>query len=240
MSAATRSVFTLIFAILAIAGAELAKVSDSAQAPHYIHYLFKPLTTISIFFLVLCASPTPKPVYRRAILAGIACSLTGDVLLMLPDSLLASGFLLGLLAFLCAHVCFLRALVSDCRFAGKVPVFVFIAVLGAVNLWVLWPGLPATMRLPVIVYVSLLLSMTAQAVSRGMTLRTSDSRLALAGGLSFMVSDCLLAYNRFYAPIPHSPVLVLGSYYLALWLIACSVRSSSRLTVPAVVGDRRG
>ncbi len=228
MNASLRSVFIVIFAALAIVGAELAREGDGAHYFQYLHYLFKPLTTLSIFLLAWQASPNPgiAQLYRRAMLAGIACSLLGDILLMLPASVLRQGFLLGLLSFLCAHICFLRALISDCRFAGKPVVFAFIAMLGIANVWVLWPGLPNAMQIPVITYVCLLLSMTAQAVSRSLVLRTSDSRLALFGGLFFMLSDCLLAYNKFHGSFVHSPLLVLSSYYLALWLMANSVKSS--------------
>lgn len=229
MSATLRSVFILLCSALAIAGAELAKTNDRVQYPFNpvcLHYLFKPLTTLGIFFLALCSKPPVNAKYRQAILAGIVFSLLGDVLLMLPVTLLRHEFLLGLLSFLCAHICFLRGLVSDARFAGRTLAFVVVALLGIVNLIVLWPDLPAAMQIPVVAYVCLLLCMTAQAISRGMELRTADSRLALLGGVFFMLSDCLLAYNRFHSPIAHSPLLVLSSYYLALWLIASSVKSS--------------
>lgn len=222
MSSGLRSVFILLFAVLAIAGAEFSGTLDGAQ---FLHYAFKPLTTISIFFLALKAQPAINARYRKAILTGILFSLLGDVFLMLPVSLLTQGFLLGLLSFLFAHLCFLRAFCSDSRFFASPLAFVALAALGAAHLYVLWPGLPPAMRIPVITYVCLLLAMCAQAISRGISLRTVDSRMAMSGGICFMLSDTILAYNKFYTPIPHSPLLILGSYYLALWLIARSVQS---------------
>ncbi|MFZ6654262.1 lysoplasmalogenase [Undibacterium sp. TJN19] len=219
MTASLRSVIIFVFAALAIAGAELAKEIDGARL---LHYVFKPLTTLSIFFLVLQGKPAISQRYRKAILTGILFSLLGDIFLMLPSDLFKPGFLFGLLSFLCAHICFLYALSSDCRFFARPVVFIVIATLGIINLFILWPGLPPSLRIPVVAYVCLLLSMAAQAVSRGLVLRTTGSHSALAGGLCFMLSDTLLAYNRFNAPITHSPLLILGSYYLALWLIARS------------------
>ncbi|MFZ6760271.1 lysoplasmalogenase [Undibacterium sp. Ji50W] len=223
MSSSLRSVLIVLFAVLAIAGAEFSSTIDGAQ---FLHYVFKPLTTLSIFFLALRAQPAINARYHKAILAGILFSLLGDIFLMLPVSVLAQGFLLGLLSFLFAHLCFLRALCSDARFFAKPLVFFALAALGAAHLFVLWPGLPPAMRIPVLAYVCLLLAMCAQAISRGISLRTVDSRMAMSGGICFMLSDTILAYNKFYTPIPHSPLLILGSYYLALWLIACSVQSS--------------
>ncbi|MFZ6780960.1 lysoplasmalogenase [Undibacterium sp. Ji83W] len=218
-----RAALIFIFAALAIAGAEWGKEIDSAQ---YLHYIFKPLTTLAIFFFAWRSKPVISATYQKAILAGIIFSLIGDIFLMLPGTVFHHGFLCGLLSFLLAHICFLRALISDSRFAGKPLAFVCIAALGIINLLILWPGLPTALQIPVIAYVSLLLCMTAQAISRGLQLRSMSGHLALIGGLCFMLSDTLLAYNRFYAPIAHSPLLILSSYYLALWLIAASVTSS--------------
>lgn len=222
MSAMLRSAFIFIFAALTIVGAELGKEISSAQ---YLHYIFKPLTTLSIFFFAWRSKPVISRSYQKAILAGIVCSLIGDIFLMLPGTVFRHGFLCGLLSFLLAHICFLRALLTDSRFAGKPLVFAGIAALGILNLVILWPGLPVGLQIPVVAYACLLLCMTAQAISRGLQLRSMSGRLALIGGLCFMLSDTLLAYNRFYAPIAHSPLLILSSYYLALWLIAASVTS---------------
>ncbi len=224
MSAMLRAAFIFISAALTIAGAEWGKEISGAQ---YLHYVFKPLTTLAIFFFAWRSKVVISRSYQLAVLTGIICSLTGDIFLMLPGSVFRHGFLCGLLSFLLAHLCFLRALISDSRFAGRPLAFVGIAALGAINLWILWPGLPAALRIPVVTYVCLLLCMTAQAISRGLQLRSLSGRLALIGGMCFMLSDTLLAYNRFYTPITHSPLLILSSYYLALWLIAASVTSSS-------------
>ncbi|MEW5308342.1 MAG: hypothetical protein WDW38_000311 [Sanguina aurantia] len=40
------------------------------------------------------------------------------------------------------------------------------------------------------------------------------------GALVFMLSDGLLAWNKFMAPLPAAAAAVLGTYYVALWLIA--------------------
>ncbi|BBB58768.1 lysoplasmalogenase [Undibacterium sp. KW1] len=223
MPAMLRAAFIFIFAALAIAGAEWGKEISGAQ---YLHYVFKPLTTLAIFFFAWQNKRVISRIYQTAILIGIICSLIGDIFLMLPGTVFRHGFLCGLLSFLLAHVCFLRALISDSRFASKPLAFAGIAALGVINLWILWPGLPTALQIPVVVYVCLLLCMTAQAISRGLLLRSMSGRLAMIGGLCFMLSDTLLAYNRFYSPIAHSPLLILSCYYLALWLIAASVTSS--------------
>jgi uncharacterized membrane protein YhhN len=43
--------------------------------------------------------------------------------------------------------------------------------------------------------------------------------LVAIGACCFMLSDGLLAYNRFVQPLPAAQLAVLGSYYAAQWLI---------------------
>jgi uncharacterized membrane protein YhhN len=207
-------------AILAISGAILR------EAALVLLYAFKPLTTALIF---LTAWRIPNPVnarYRRAVLIGIALSLCGDVFLMLPKEIAPSGFLLGLSSFLVAHLFFLRALTSDTKLFAKPLVLLGFLLFGGANLAVLWPGLAPGLKVPVVAYVACLAAMAAQAAARHLQWRSQGSRLAALGGLAFMLSDTLLAYNKFYAPIPVSPLWILGTYYTALLLIARSVAAS--------------
>jgi uncharacterized membrane protein YhhN len=95
-------------------------------------------------------------------------------------------------------------------------------------LWALWPSLPSALYVPVVVYVLVLASMGGQAVVRarqhaGDALARS-AQWAMTGALLFMVSDTLLAWNRFRIAIPLSALWVLATYYAALWCLARSVR----------------
>jgi len=205
-------------ALLAIAGSALG--GDAL----WLHYVGKPLATVLMLNLAWRAPQPVSPEYRRAVASGLLMSLLGDVFLMLPQSVLGPGFELGLAAFLIAHLFFLRALTRDAPLFGQPwPLIVLLAV-SAANLRLLWPGIGAALNVPVLAYMLCLVAMTAQAASRFLSLRTADSRLAAIGGLLFLMSDTSLAYNRFYAPLPASPLIVLGTYYLALYLIARSVQ----------------
>lgn len=203
--------------LLAIAG------SGARDATIFLHYAFKPLATALIFLSVWRTANPVNPRYRRAVLAGVALSLCGDVFLMLPKAVLPAGFLLGLSSFLIAHLFFLRALTSDARLFGRPLALLALLLVGALNLAVLWPGLAPALQGPVVAYMLCLVAMAAQAISRHLQWRRRGSRLAAAGGLLFMLSDTLLAYNKFYAPIPLSALWILGTYYTALFLIARSV-----------------
>ncbi|MHA4867766.1 lysoplasmalogenase [Duganella sp. PWIR1] len=212
------SLFILVSALLAILGSTLG--GDAI----WLHYVFKPLTTMLVWWLVWRATAGGQPLYRKAILAALLLSLCGDVFLMLP---IRFGFELGLASFLVAHLFFLRAFTRDAPLFGRRLPLILLLALSAANLLVLWPGVGAGLQLPVLAYMLCLVAMTAQAVSRAFTLGTAGGKLAACGGIAFLISDTTLAYNKFHAPVPASALLVLGTYYAALYLIALSVKSKS-------------
>jgi alkylglycerol monooxygenase len=62
--------------------------------------------------------------------------------------------------------------------------------------------------------------MAAQAIGRAGVLRDRASVAVAAGAALFMVSDSLLATNRFALPLPLAQLWVLATYYAAQILIA--------------------
>lgn len=214
---------SLAMAIVLAACAAIAGALLGGHSPDWLwlHWIAKPLATALIFALAWQARPMVSVRYRRFVLAGIACSLAGDVLLMLPGDL----FVPGLLAFLAGHACFIAALLDDSRFAS--PAWPLLACLayGAVNLALLWSAIAAPLRVPVIVYVAVLCGMGGQALARALH-GDVPARLAARGALVFMLSDTLLAWDRFRGPLPLASLWVLATYYLALWWIARSVQKA--------------
>ncbi|MFC5741476.1 lysoplasmalogenase [Dyella tabacisoli] len=220
---------TIMTAAGAILGALLT--SSAADGWQLLHWLCKPLTTALIFLL---AWRTVLPIsvrYRRFILAGIGFSLLGDIFLMLPQDL----FIAGLLSFLLAHACFIAAFAGGLPFTTGPWQGVLCLAYGALALWILWPSLATPLRGPVIVYMAVLLTMLVQALARAVRLRergdplAAPARLAVIGAVLFVISDSLLAWDRFRAALPLASLWVLSSYWAALWLIARSVSRQSQL-----------
>jgi uncharacterized membrane protein YhhN len=214
---------TLGAAVAAIAGALLA-AADPGLGWRWLHWCAKPLATALIFVLAWRARPALSPRYRRWVLAGIAGSLAGDVFLMLPGDL----FVPGLLAFLLAHGCFIAAFLGDSRFAAPAWPLAACLAYGALNLALLWGAIDVPLRLPVIVYVAVLATMGGQAWARAQTRRDdAAAQMAARGALVFMLSDSVLAWDRFRGPLPWASLWVLAAYYLALWWIARSVQRTA-------------
>lgn len=181
-------------------------------------YFFKPLTVLCIFAIALTIPGAPVGRYRAAVLAGLICSIAGDVFLMIP----ADRFLPGVASFLLAHLAYIAAFTDGVPFGAEPLWLIPFAVLGAAMLVLLWPRLGA-MRGPVVVYLAVIVAMAWQAAGRAVTLGSHSALLAAAGASLFVISDTALALNRFRRPFRTAQAVILPTYYAAQLLIAWSV-----------------
>jgi uncharacterized membrane protein YhhN len=182
-------------------------------------YVFKPLTTLLILGLVLTGPANAHPSYRPLVAAGLVFSLAGDVLLMLPRD----RFVAGLVAFLIAHLLYIRAFTLE-GVRATWWLLVPLAAYGAVLLRVLLPHVTAKLKAPVIVYALVLLAMAWAAAERSAG-RLPGGAFAALGGLLFVASDSALAFDRFARHFRWADAVVLGTYYAAQTLIALSIVS---------------
>ena len=204
-----------VLAAATAACALLAIVSAPwALALPALNFVFKPLATL---FIIAYAwqRGVPGSATRRWVLVGLICSLAGDVALLWP----AQGFLPGLVSFLLAHLAYLVAFTRERRLAARVLPFVVYALIAALVLSQLWPGVPAALRTPVVAYVLCLSAMAAQTAVLALCGDPRTRVLALGGAL-FMLSDALLASNKFGGPLPLASLWILSSYWAAQWCIA--------------------
>lgn len=192
-----------------------------------LHRVFKPLAMVAAL-LAVCAPRFAPRSARRArarhwLLAALAFSLVGDVCLML-DGL----FIPGLVAFLCAHVCYIRLFALDAPWLPRRTPLAACLLLAAGVYSALWGHLPAELRLPVAAYVLVIALMAAQAVGRALVRASRAARCVAYGALLFMLSDTLLAFDRFVHPLAWASLGVLGTYYAAQWLIVHGMLQTSQ------------
>jgi len=200
-----------------LAGATLASAlaaiaASMGLAPFIVLAVCKPLTTLLV--LVHALSRGGASAATRRVALGLVLSLAGDVALLWPER----GFVPGLVAFLLAHAAYLVAFTREARLAARpAPFIVYALAAGGILSW-LWPGVPAALRLPVSAYVLFLSAMAAQAAV--VAVMSRGAVVLAAGGALFMVSDALLATNKFGGGVPLAPVFILGTYWAAQWCIA--------------------
>jgi uncharacterized membrane protein YhhN len=210
--------------VLAAASGALCIAAAQGVLPAWLAFVFKPLTTLLVIaYAWPRGADTPKQ--RRLILIGLVLSLAGDVFLLWPKE----GFLPGLVSFLLAHLAYIAAFCTPVRLAARPWVFVAYAALAAVILSQLWAGVPAALRVPVLAYVVCLAAMAAQAAVWWRSAPAlPEARWAAVGGLLFMASDSLLAFNKFVQPLPLSALWILLTYWLAQWCIARALKPGAR------------
>lgn len=148
----------------------------------------------------------------RLLVAALLFGWGGDVLLMLDSD---TAFLLGMGSFAVGHVCYLWLF-------GRAPspwsAAVAYAVALAVALVLLWPGLPAGLRIPMVGYGLLLTAMAYRAGVLG--------RYAAVGGALFLLSDTLIAVGVADAPrLPAHGFWIMLTYIAAQFLLATGALS---------------
>lgn len=217
MPCATKDAPVLVALLsLAVLVSALGAIVAEYCGPRRAVYVCKPLATTLILLVALVGSTPAGGRYRLAIVAGLLCSLAGDIFLMLPRD----RFVAGLVSFLLAHGCYLVAFTSG-GFRWTLWPLALLLVVGIAVLGALWPRL-GDYRLPVLVYLLIIVAMAWQAATRWNDLHTTAAGLAALGAALFVLSDSVLAWNRFGRPFRAAQAVVLSTYFAAQWLIALS------------------
>jgi uncharacterized membrane protein YhhN len=203
---------------VALAGAALTAPIDwyaVVKRSRPIEYVAKPLTIVWLALFAATASGVDGSL-RGWWIAALVLSGLGDVFLMLP----ADRFVAGLASFLAAHVAYIVGFLVAGLEVDLWMTLVPIAVLAAAILRYLLsgPGMRPALKGPVIAYVSAITVMVACAIA-------TTEPVAIAGALSFMLSDSLIGWRRFVAERPWMALAVIVTYHLGqlglvLFLIA--------------------
>lgn len=206
----------IILTCLAAVSAFTAIRAEYLGIPIYI-YIFKPLATTSIFLIALLSIRGNFSKYTIAILIGLIFSLGGDVFLMLPSD----QFIAGLISFLFAHLFYILAFTTGRRIKLSLTglPFLLYSVLFYV---ILYPYLEE-MKIPVLVYVAIILIMGWQAFEQWSHSKNTFTLLAFSGAVLFIFSDSVLALHKFREPFELARALNLSTYFIAQWMIALSV-----------------
>jgi len=185
-------------------------------------YCTKPLTTLLILTLPLRFPHDQLKAYKKTVLLGLLFCLIGDSFLLFE-----SFFLYGLTSFLVGHLCFLYAFVKQQEFQWPLVPGIFLGSIASTILFLCYENLGALL-LPVLVYIGVILIMSWQGIALQRQNKHFTFRyVGWAVGL-FLFSDAVLALNKFYTPFAYSGVLILGTYWLAVSLIALSASKATK------------
>ncbi len=149
----------------------------------------------------------------------------GDVLLLLD-----AYFLPGLLAFLVGHLLYIVTWRHHCnassadtltalqRLRMALPVILFASGIVVV----LYPRL-GNLQVPVMLYAGVLGYMVLQALFRYGRTPVTSFVLVFAGSVLFMLSDSILAFNKFVQPVAHGNFWIMLTYAVAQFLLVTGI-----------------
>lgn len=180
----------------------------------YLYLAAKPLLMITLALYFITASKN-YPAWRWYVVAALVFSWAGDVFLISNDM-----FIAGLLSFLLAHLCYIIVYHKTGAARGELKSLDIIkfALFGSILMWILYPGLGG-MLIPVGLYALVLLAMGVWAHKRrGATSATSFIWVS-TGAMLFVLSDGLIAVNKFAFEVPAERILVMSTYIAAQFLI---------------------
>jgi uncharacterized membrane protein YhhN len=205
----------LILFLLA-SGGELISTLASVQM---LDTICKPLIMVSLGLFYFFSVDAED---RSALVLGaIIFSFTGDVLLMYPDK-----FILGLAAFLFSHICYILAYRQhrgddqDNALKGVHRIrLAFPVILAGCGLVVILYPVLGDLKIPVIIYAIVISTMVLTALFRMGKTSTTSFWMVFIGAMLFMVSDSILAINKFLSPITLSGFWIMLTYITAQFLI---------------------
>lgn len=181
--------------------------------------ILKPLIVGSLIWWVRQAS---NQKIRRYLFFALGFSLGGDVLLMFTGDHFGL-FLGGLIAFLIAHLFYIYLFSGDFELkktplSRSVPVGLCL-VLYAIVFLVLTGSSLGALFYPVIGYMIVILAMAFMALLRKGMVHPSSYWQVSTGAILFVLSDSLLAIDKFYQPFPEADFLIILTYSLAQYFI---------------------
>lgn len=172
-----------------------------------------------LFFITKTA--TVKTDLKKLIVGALVFSWLGDVLLMF-EAKNENFFIFGLVAFLMAHIFYIlffeKIILAETlkkRYWIFLPVMIYYVIL----ISVLSPTLE-DMKWPVRVYGIVISYMLIKALQTGCLKDKRTIVCFISGASLFVISDTLLALNKFYQPFAYAGIFIMLTYGIAQLLIA--------------------
>ena len=207
--------FVIIFWIMAFADV----LGIAAHVP-LLHFVAKPLL-IPLLILFLYFSKNTVS-HKKLIVTGLFFSWLGDIFLLF-DARNNLFFIFGLVCFLTTHIFyiiyFLKIASSTISLLKKQPwVILLVIAYGSVLVWLLYPHL-GDLKIAVIIYAAVICTMLLCSLHIFLKVNTPANVFYLAGAAFFVLSDSLLAIDKFYQPFAFAGVYIMLTYCAAQYFI---------------------
>lgn len=179
-----------------------------------------PILLIAVYFSNSFSS-------KKILLTALTFSWIGDIVLLFANQ----GelyFIVGLVAFLISHVFYIVLFNKQTVTKSISNKISFGAGIGLILLYffgmitTLGPKL-GPLTVPVVVYAVVISSMLYFALKGSYQWNAIPYQSVLVGALFFIASDSILAFNKFYQPIPYASFLIMITYLAAQYGIVWGI-----------------
>ena len=180
-----------------------------------------------ILFLIIAVYLQKQFTTKKILLIALTLSWIGDIILMFADH----GeiyFIAGLIAFLLSHIFYIilfRKQVVSILNKNKITFWLgtslIILYLGAMML-ILLPNL-GDLKIPIFIYAFTISIMLFCALNGFLHWQKPANKYVLIGAIFFVTSDSILAFNKFYCPLPNNSFLIMSTYLVAQYLITLGI-----------------
>lgn len=206
----------IAFWLIAVAGCFVSEFGLS-QTDFFIKPLLIPLLIFWLFWEI------PAGRVPLIMVAGLIFSWMGDVFLMFEKSN-SIFFILGLASFLITHLLYIIWFLIQRKKhpspAVKVSHILLVLGYGILLVSFLYPHL-GQLKIPVFLYALVISLMLLSTLS--FPLRSETKPFLISGAIWFILSDSLLAINKFALTIPFASPMIRFSYAMAQFLIVAAI-----------------
>lgn len=190
----------------------------------HIRFYLKPLLLLPLIAAALFFKSYKNHWF---LFAALVFSWIGDILLLFEHL-----FIGGLIAFLVAHIFYIVLFRKELKnvngklilkFNAALTIFLYLITL----LSFLLPRVAKDLQFPIVIYgiiISIMLYVTYLLKLRW---KNPSSLLLFSGALAFVLSDSILAINKFYIAVPFSDILIMSTYLYAQGAIIMACLSNS-------------
>ncbi|XP_058815555.1 lysoplasmalogenase-like protein TMEM86A isoform X2 [Topomyia yanbarensis] len=173
-----------------------------------------PIVSLWIFVFLTGFKLEKSYRYKQWILIGLVFSCLGDLLLNYDM------FEAGMAAFGVAQIFYISAF-------GFKPLKPWLGLplygLGIAAVVLMFDNLPLIIQICLPIYGALLLTMCWRSWARIDTVKNTTRMICGIGSALFVISDSIIAFDKFYTPINNAQIAIMVTYYLAQFGIALSV-----------------
>jgi len=183
------------------------------------NFFAKPLLLPWLFMAVMIF---PTKHNKFWLYLALMFSWIGDVVLLFAN-FNPLYFILGLISFLLAHIIYIIAfkkITNGYHPQKKMPIVIFLLLLAyLIFMWIILMPTLGALKIPVIIYSIVITCMLATAIYVDTIINSVASKWLIIGAISFVISDSLLAFNKFHTPFAFASIAIMSTYLFAQYAL---------------------